>query len=108
MTVHKNMFKQPTSSKEREKIDAAFGGKTEEWQEGPLKELLVNYVGTATDTEDVTTEMIVQTLAQEFPEFLMVVAEENWIRGYQQAIHDVDQGQRYLEEHAENNEDGTT
>ena len=23
----------------------------------------------------------------EFPEFLMPVAEENWIRGYQQAFH---------------------
>lgn len=107
MTVHKNMFKQPTSSKEKEKIDAAFGNKPQEWQEGPLKELLVNYVGTATDTEDVTTEMIVQTMAQEFPEFLMAIAEENWIRGYQQAIHDVDQGQKLLEEQQESSEDGT-
>ena len=34
----------------------------------------------------------------------MVLAEENWIRGYQQAIHDVDQGQRLLHEHAQNEE----
>jgi hypothetical protein len=34
--------------------------------------------------------MIVETLAQEFPEFLMVVAEENWLRGYHQALTDVE------------------
>jgi hypothetical protein len=31
-------------------------------------------------------------MAEEFPEFLMVVAEENWIRGYHQALEDVDSG----------------
>ena len=29
-------------------------------------------------------------MAQEFPEFLMAIAEENWIRGYHQAPTDVD------------------
>jgi hypothetical protein len=38
--------------------------------------------------------------AQEFPEFLMKVAEENWILGYQQAINDVDEGESMLREHA--------
>ena len=33
-------------------------------------------------------------MAEEFPEFLMVVAEENWIRGYQQALTDVSVGER--------------
>jgi hypothetical protein len=28
-------------------------------------------------------------MANEFPEFLMAVAEENWIRGYQQAFDDI-------------------
>jgi hypothetical protein len=32
----------------------------------------------------------VDVLAKDFPEFLMVVAEENFIRGYQQAITDVE------------------
>ena len=36
--------------------------------------------------------MIVETMAKEFPEFLLAVAEENWVRGYQQAIEDVDNG----------------
>ena len=52
--------------------------------------------------------MIVHTLAEEFPEFLMAVAEENWIRGYQQAIHDVDEGQKLLQEHNEQNTDGNS
>ena len=30
----------------------------------------------------------VDTLAHEFPEFVMIMAEENWVRGYQQGIDD--------------------
>tara|TARA_B110000211_G_C13583841_1_gene337433 strand:- start:164 stop:418 length:255 start_codon:yes stop_codon:yes gene_type:complete len=56
-----------------------------------MKEWLVNYVGENhnPDDEGVTVEMIVTTMANEFPEFLMAVAEENWIRGYQQAFDDL-------------------
>lgn len=56
-----------------------------------MKEWLVNYVGDKhnPDDEGVTVEMIVTTMANEFPEFLMAVAEENWIRGYQQAFDDL-------------------
>jgi len=59
---------------------------------GPLKGMLVNYVGQVLTPADgqVTVEMIVQTLASEFPEFLLVVARENWLRGYEQALTDVD------------------
>jgi hypothetical protein len=57
-----------------------------------MKEWLVNYVGEKhnPDDEEVTVEMIVATMANEFPEFLMAVAEENWIRGYHQAFDDLD------------------
>ena len=56
-----------------------------------LKSWLVNYVGNKINPQDgnVTVEMIVDVIAKEFPEFLMVVAEENFIRGYQQAMNDV-------------------
>lgn len=55
-----------------------------------LKKLLVNYVGELLQPEndEVTVEMILGTLAEEFPEVMLVVAEENFIRGYQQAAHD--------------------
>ena len=36
--------------------------------------------------------MIVDVLAEEFPDFLMVVAEENWLRGYRQGLADVEEG----------------
>ncbi len=54
----------------------------------PMKEWLINYVGNENNPEDdeVTVEMIVETMAKEFPEFVLAVAEENWIRGYQQAL----------------------
>lgn len=60
----------------------------------PLKQMLLEYVGNkyATPSDEgefeVTVQMIVDTLAHEFPEFVMVMAEENWVRGYQQGIDD--------------------
>jgi hypothetical protein len=55
-----------------------------------LKEWLVNYVGEkANAQEEVTVEMIVQVMADEFPEFVLALAEENWIRGYRQAFYDL-------------------
>ena len=61
----------------------------------PIKEWLVEYVGEKHSPEagEVTVEMVVNTVADEFPEFLMVVAEENWIRGYHQALTDVEDAQ---------------
>lgn len=61
-------------------------------KENELKTLFVDYVGNKLKPSngEVTVSMIVDVLAQEFPEFLLVVAEENFIRGYQQAIADVD------------------
>ncbi len=62
--------------------------------ENPLKQMLLEYVGNKYATEEdegefeVTVQMIVDALAHEFPEFVMIMAEENWIRGYQQGIDD--------------------
>ena len=55
-----------------------------------LKEFIVNYVGEKLNPEDenVTTEMVIDIFATDFPEFLMAVAEENFIRGYEQGIQD--------------------
>tara|TARA_R110000824_G_scaffold197409_16_gene380899 strand:- start:10443 stop:10709 length:267 start_codon:yes stop_codon:yes gene_type:complete len=60
--------------------------------ENDLKRLLVNYVGEKTQPEndEVNIEMVIQTMAEEFPEMLLVIAEENFIRGYRQALSDVD------------------
>tara|TARA_R110000824_G_scaffold213777_1_gene400078 strand:+ start:266 stop:532 length:267 start_codon:yes stop_codon:yes gene_type:complete len=60
----------------------------------PLKQMLLEYVGNkyATPSDEgefeVSVQMIVDTLAHEFPEFVMIMAEENWVRGYQQGIND--------------------
>ena len=62
--------------------------------ETPLKQMLLEYVGNKYATQEdegefeVTVQMIVDTLAHEFPEFVMIMAEENWVRGYQQGIDD--------------------
>ena len=74
--------------------------------ENDLKKILVNYVGEKKSPEDdsVTVEMIVDQLADEFPEFVLAVAEENFMRGYRQALTDVDIGRKAWEEEQQSNE----
>ena len=90
--------------------------------ENPMKQWLVNYVGETYSEavekhnaeasekenvdwdENVTVEMIVEIMSLEFPEFIVALAEENFIRGYHQALSDVGEGDRLLQEAAENEE----
>ena len=55
-----------------------------------LKEMLVEYVGTKLDNEEVTVNMVAEVLAAEFPEFVFAFAEENFLRGYQLGLEDAD------------------
>ena len=75
-----------------------------------LKDMIVSYVGEKKkpENDEVTLELVLEVMAEEFPDFLMPIAEENWIRGYQQALADVDEGQRLAHEETEkeNQEDG--
>ena len=59
-------------------------------KENEMKKWLVNYVGEKLQPEndEVNVEMIIEVMAKEFPEFLLVIAEENFIRGYQQGLAD--------------------
>ena len=59
-------------------------------KESKLKEMLVEYVGTKLDNEEVTVNMIAEVLAAEFPEFVFAFAEENFLRGYQLGLDDAD------------------
>ena len=74
--------------------------------ENELKAMLVNYVGEkqSPDEDNVTVEMIVDQLATEFPEFVLAVAEENFVRGYQQALNDVEVGREAWEKEQNTNE----
>ena len=67
-------------------------------KDSPVKEWLVDYVGEKKQPEDnqVTVEMIVETMAEEFPSFLVAVAEENFIRGYFQAMTDVEESEKAM------------
>jgi len=58
--------------------------------ESELKEIIVNYVGKTLNPEndEITVEDIVNVFAEEFPEFLLAMAEENWVNGYTQALSD--------------------
>ncbi len=59
-----------------------------------LKNVLVEYVGEKLNPEDqnVTVEMVIDVMANEFPEFVLAMAEENFIRGYEQALNDAEEG----------------
>ena len=58
--------------------------------ESELKEIIVDYVGKTInpESEEITVEDIVDVFAEQFPEFLLALAEENWINGYTQALND--------------------
>ena len=87
--------------------------------ENPMKQWLVNYVGETysmalekhnSETEEplawdgnVTVEMIVESMSMEFPEFVMALAEENFFRGYEQAMQDTLEGFKLAEEAAQAN-----
>ena len=71
-----------------------------------MKNWLVEYAGNTLAPADglVTVEHIIEVMAKEFPEFLLCVAEENFIRGYQQALNDVEEGEKlFKEQNKENN-----
>ena len=69
-----------------------------------MKRWLGNYVGEKKNPEEdeVTVGLIVETMAEEFPEFLLAVAEENFIRGYHQALQDVTECEKIHKEIMEN------
>ena len=71
--------------------------------ENDLKNMLVEYVGEELNPEDqkVTVEMIIEVMAKQFPEFVLAMAEENWVRGYEQALVDVDTGMKLEKEENE-------
>ena len=77
--------------------------------DSPLKQMIVNYVGDANKLDEgdtVNVAMIVEQMAKDFPEFLLAVAEENWIRGYHQALTDVSEGEKVSRNGRRRKEDG--
>jgi len=59
-------------------------------KQSPLKDMIVQYVGEKISPEsgEVNVEMVINTLADEFPELVFSLAEENWVRGYEQGLED--------------------
>ena len=59
--------------------------------ETELKDLIINFVGNIKNPEkdEVTVSLVIDVFAEQFPEFLLAVAEENWVNGYTQALNDV-------------------
>tara|TARA_B100000963_G_C22619835_1_gene669298 strand:+ start:393 stop:674 length:282 start_codon:yes stop_codon:yes gene_type:complete len=60
--------------------------------QSPLKDIIIDFVGNKINpkNDEVTIEHITEVFTDEFPEFLLVMAEENWINGYTQALSDMD------------------
>jgi len=77
--------------------------KEEVLKDTELKKWLVGYVGQKKQPDDdkVTVEMVLEVISEEFPDFVLPIAEENWIRGYEQALVDVDEGQRLMQTDSE-------
>jgi hypothetical protein len=68
-----------------------------------LKGLIIEYTGNKLIPEDnqVTAEMVIHVLADEFPEIVLAIAEENFFRGYEQALTDMQQTQNLEQEENE-------
>ena len=60
--------------------------------DGKLKYEIVKYVGQKLQPEndEVTLEMVISTIAEEFPELLLSVAEENYLKGYELGLNDTE------------------
>ena len=71
--------------------------------ENDLKNFLVEYAGEKLEPEDnlVNLEMVIDVLSKDFPELILALAEENWIRGYQQGLDDVEAGMVFAEKQNE-------
>ncbi len=69
-------------------------------KESPLKDMIIQYVGgkLSPENDEINVEMIVGVLAEEFPELVYSLAEENWIRGYEQGLEDDKTLAKMLEE----------
>tara|TARA_R100001510_G_C7647312_1_gene204663 strand:- start:20 stop:280 length:261 start_codon:yes stop_codon:yes gene_type:complete len=74
-------------------------------EESELKNLIVDYVGKIKNPSNdcVTVEQIIDVFADQFPEFLLVLAEENWINGYTQALNDLNFSNKNEELHSTKN-----
>jgi hypothetical protein len=72
-------------------------------KDSQLKKMLVEYVGTKLDNEEVTVNMVAEVLAAEFPEFVFAFAEENFLRGYQLGLNDADKLHSGITEEASGN-----
>ena len=57
-----------------------------------LKDFIVNFTGQQLNPQngEVTVEMVIEVLASHFPEVAFALAEENFLRGYEQALSDVE------------------
>lgn len=59
--------------------------------ETSFKKLLVDHVKTIQkEPKNVTFQQIIEAFSDEFPEFILAMAEENWVNGYTQALKDVE------------------
>ena len=69
-------------------------------KDSEFKNWLVEYVGKKKkpENDEVTVDLVIEVMSEEFPEFILALAEENYIRGYQQALDDVDSGKELYEE----------
>ena len=79
---------------------------TVEAKENQVIDYLVNYTGEKLNPEndEVTIGMIIDVLSQDFPDLVLCLSEENWVPGYQQALTDVQEGERLYNEEVSSKE----
>jgi len=78
-------YETPDDDKLKQTLDVPVRVDTE------LKQLIVDYIGNKVNPEgeEVTLEQAIYLLCEEFPELVLPLAEENFLRGYKQAYLDL-------------------
>ena len=79
-------------SKEKQFENAELGAPVSE--DNDLKSFIVQYVGEKAEPSDgmVTLQMVIDVLADDFPSVVFALAEENYLRGYEQGLGDAQTG----------------
>jgi|TARA_Y100000310_G_scaffold267837_2_gene280087 hypothetical protein len=73
---------------QKENLDRVITGAHDETS-SDLKTMIVDYTGYKLKPEnhEITVDMVVQVLAEDFPEIVFAIAEENYLKGFEEGLN---------------------
>ena len=59
-------------------------------EDNDFKIMILEYIKKNVEKKEITIEDVGITMTEKFPEFILAIAEKNWVHGYTQALNDVE------------------